>query len=323
MLLVRALFGFLLLEETPILWTAQLLDTSMRAWRDFRKMLWTMGERVNDHLVDLGDGVLVRINAANGKQGFERVDTGQELKMVARSKDAGRGFDADFVVIDEAYDFTAVQQDALAPTKIARPNAQIAYASSPPLNGAASDALYRLRRRAEAGTSRRLGWRDWGRPESLGDVLELPPTARAKFLDNPAVWASANPALGQGRVTVETIESMREEMTDAGFAREVLGCWPPQVTVHADVIDPQLWRDRADPGSAPGSSPVLAVDASWGGRSAAIASSGRREDGRLHVKVMDYRPGTGWVIQRLRELKERLSPVRVMIHKSGPAGSMI
>src|SRR5258706_175394 len=79
MLLVRALFGFLLLEETPILWTAQLLDTSMRAWRDFRKMLWTMGERVNDHLVDLGDGVLVRINAANGKQGFERGDTAGEV----------------------------------------------------------------------------------------------------------------------------------------------------------------------------------------------------------------------------------------------------
>jgi hypothetical protein len=323
MLLVRALFGFLLLGETPILWTAQEVKTSMRAWRDFRKMLWTLGERVNDNLVDLGEGVQVRINASNGKEGFERVDTGQELRMVARSKDSGRGFDADFVVIDEAYDFTADQQDALAPTQIARPNAQIAYASSPPLSGVGSESLYRLRERAETGTAPRLGWRDWGRPESLDDVLEMTPRARKAFLDDPAVLASANPALGQGRVTAETLQNMRESMTDAGFAREVLGCWPKQVASRSDVIDPDLWNDSADPTSRPGEALVLAIDSTWGGKSAAIASAGRREDGRLHNKIVDYRPGTGWVIPRLVELVERWQPRKVLLHKSGPAGALI
>jgi len=323
MLLVRALFGFLLLEETPILWTAQEVKTSMRAWRDFRKMLWKMGDRVNDNLVDLGEGVQVRINASNGKEGFERLDTGQELRMVARSKDSGRGFDADFVVIDEAYDFTADQQDALAPTQIARPNAQIAYASSPPLSGVGSASLYRLRERAETGEAPRLGWRDWGRPESLDDILEMTPRERKKFLDDPDVLASANPALGQGRVTAETLQNMRESMTDAGFAREVLGCWPKQVAARSDVIDPDVWRDRADPASKPGDALVFALDVSPGGKTAAIASAGRRDDDLLHVKVVDYRPGSGWVVERVAELQERWKPRRILLDPSGPAGALL
>jgi hypothetical protein len=323
MLLVRALFGFLLLGETPILWTAQEVKTSMRAWRDFRKMLWKMGTRVNDNLVDLGEGVQVRINASNGKEGFERVDTGQELRMVARSKDSGRGFDADFVVIDEAYDFTADQQDALAPTQIARPNAQVAYASSPPLSGIGSTSLYRLRDRAEAGGAARLGWRDWGRPESLDDVLAMSPRERRLFLDDQDVWASANPALGQGRVTLETLQNMRESMTDPGFAREVLGCWPKQIIARGDVIDPDVWRDRADPDSRPGDALVFALDASPGGRSAAIASSGRRDDELLHVKVVDYRPGTGWVVERVVELRDRWKPRKILLDPAGPAGALV
>lgn len=323
MMLVRALFGFLLLGETPILWTAQEVKTSMRAWRDVRRMLWTLGERVNDNLVDLGDGVQVRINASNGKEGFERVDTGQELRMVARSKDSGRGFDADLVVIDEAYDFTADQQDALAPTQMARPNAQVGYLSSPPLSGAASDSLYRLRDRAERRQGTRLGWRDWGRPESLEDVLAMPERKRRAFLDDPQVWASANPALGGPRVTAETIRNMRDAMTDAGFAREVLGCWPTRTVARNDVITGEVWSNCADPESRPGDALVFAVDASPGGRSAAVASAGRRDDGRLHVKVVDFRPGTGWVTDRMVELRDRWEPKKVLLDPAGPGGALL
>lgn len=324
MLLVRALFGFLLLGETPILWTAQELKTSMRAWRDVRAMLKKLGTWDEVHSVaDLGDGVRVKVIASNGRQGFERLDTNAELLMVARSKDSGRGFDGDFVVVDEAYDFTAEQQDALAPTQMARPNAQIAYASSPPLNGIASEALYRLRERAEKRQGGRLGWRDWGRPESLDEVMDMPPRERAAFLDDMAVAASACPALGHGRVTVETVQNMRDSMTDAGYAREVLGCWPRKVAARSDVIDPAVWSDRADPLSRPGKALVLALDASPGGRSAAIASSGRRDDGRLHGKIVDYRPGTGWAVERVVELRDRWSPRRVLLDPAGPAGALL
>jgi hypothetical protein len=324
LLLVRALAGFLLLNESPILWTAQEVKTSMRAWRDFRTMLWRLGERVNDHLVDLGDGVLVRINASNGKEGFERVDTGQELKMVARSKDSGRGFDADFLVIDEAYDFTADQQDALAPTQMARPNAQIAYASSPPLSGTASEALYRLRRRAEDGRGSRLGWRDWGRAEYLDDVLALPERERMEFLDDPRVWASANPALGGGRVTLETIGNLRDAMTDLGFAREVLGLWPRQVS-NSDgwrVISRDVWEARGGAKGRPDRGLAFALDASWpDARMGAIGLAGGLGD-ELVVQVVEHRPGTGWMVDRALKLHERWPDAAIVLDTRGPAGHL-
>lgn len=326
MMLVRALFGFLLLNESPILWTAQEVKTSMRAWRDFRKMLWQLGERINDNLVDLGDGVLVRINASNGKEGFERVDTGQELKMVARSKDSGRGFDADFVVIDEAYDFTAEQQDALAPTQMARPNAQITYASSPPLNGRASESLYRLRNRAEAGRGAKLGWRDWGRGEYLDDVLAMPDRERCDFLDDPHVWASANPALGGGRVTLETIGNLREAMSDLGFAREVLGLWPRQVAGGAgwEVLSEQAWSARGAEGKLvrPTSGLAFALDASWpDGSMGSIGLAGALGD-ELVVQVIEHRPGTGWMVDRAVELHERWPDAAVVLDRRGPIGHL-
>lgn len=329
MLLVRALAGFLLLDETPILWTAQEVKTSMRAWRDFRAMLWKLGTRLTDTIVDLGDGVLVDIRSSNGKEGFERVDTMQELRMVARSKDSGRGFDADFLVVDEAYDFTAVQQDALAPTQMARPNAQIAYASSPPLAGQSSEALFALRKRAESGRSPRLGWRDWGRPETADEVLARPPAELAEFLDDPAVWATCNPALNRGRVTVETVENMRESMTDAGFCREVLGMWPKQIG-SADgweVISKDAWLARGGATERPEGDVAFCLDASWPDAAyGAVAVAGRRElpDGseEFSVQVLAHRPGTRWMVQFAKDLATRHPDALLVLDTKGPAGHL-
>lgn len=327
MLLVRALAGFILLNESPILWTAQEVKTSMRAWRDFRKMLWALGTRVNDNLVDLGDGILVRINASNGKEGFERVDNGQELKMVARSKDSGRGFDADFLVIDEAYDFTAEQQDALAPTQMARPNAQIAYASSPPLSGHGSEALYKLRTRSEERRGARLGYRDWGREEALEEVLQMTDAERTAFLDDENVWASVNPALGGGRVTVETVRNMRDSMTDKGFAREVLGCWPTQIGDGTSwrVITEDQWRSRGGltEWDRPDGRAVFAIAASHpDADQIAIASAGGRGRETL-VQIVEHRPGRAWAVERVARMVKDHRPAAVLIDRKGPAKVLI
>ncbi|WP_143770662.1 hypothetical protein [Pseudonocardia dioxanivorans] len=327
MFLVRALAGLLMLGETPILWTAQEVKTSMRAWRDFRAMLWKLGERVNDNLVDLGGGVLVRINASNGKEGFERVDNGQELKMVARSKDSGRGFDADFLVVDEAYDFTADQQDALAPTQMARPNAQTAYASSPPLKGDQSEALYRLRDRAEQRKGTKLGWRDWGREESLDEVLAMTDAERTAFLDDLKIAATCNPALGRGRVTAETIQNMRDAMTDAGYAREVYGCWPKPTGAGSawKVITEAAWRARGelDDYDRPTGRVRLAIAASHpNAEVVSIALAGPRGHETL-VQLREHRAGTAWVPDRVKELLKRHKLRSALLDRKGPAKALI
>jgi phage terminase large subunit-like protein len=318
----RALAGLLLLGEELIMWSAHEYKTSIEAFLRVRTAFNRLGEHAGPNLIALDDGRLtVKVNNTNGEEGFE-LSTGQRLRFIARSKGSGRGFSGDCNIIDEAYAYTRVQQSALAPTMLARPFAQTIYLSSPPLNGMSGEVLYKLSARAVEGDDR-LGWRDWGLATALDDVAAMSPRERAAFLDDRSNWAATLPALGRGRVTEEAIDQLRRELDDLDFARELLGCWPKQAMARNDVIDPDVWRDRADPESRPGDALVLALDASPGGRSASIASSGRRDDERLHVKVVDYRAGTGWVVQRVVELRDRWKPRKILLDPAGPAGALL
>jgi hypothetical protein len=79
--------------------------------------------------------------------------------------------------------------------------------------------------------------------------------------------------------------------------------------------------------------PAFAAAVSLDRRTAAIATCGRRADGLLHVEVtsqstphgveLDNRPGTGWVVPRLKELADRHKPVAVVMDEFGPTGSLI
>lgn len=326
MFLARALAGFLLLGEQTIVWSAHELKTAMRSWRDLRRMLRRLGTEIDANTLDI-DGITVKIKESNGKEGFERLDTEQEIKIVARSKGSGRGFSGDFIFIDEAFAYEQSQQDALMPILLARPNGQIGYASSPPLSGLTGGPMYALRKRAESRDPvelDRLAWRDWGLAVSLDEVMAMQPSERRRFLDDREKWAATNPAWGGGRVDEESIAVLRRSMSEEGFSRELLGCWPKEATAAGDVISEELWRDRADETSRPaGSALVFALDVSPGSKTAAIASSGRREDERLHIKLVDYRPSTGWVVDRLIELRDRWNPKKILLDPSGPAGALI
>jgi hypothetical protein len=63
---------------------------------------------------------------------------------------------------------------------------------------------------------------------------------------------------------------------------------------------------------------TLSTDRQW----ATIAAAGPIDGGMRGVAVVDRREGTGWVIDRLRELIERYQPVGVVIDKGSPAGSL-
>ncbi len=324
--LARALAGFLLFEERVVLWSAHEVKTALRAWRDMRRMMQTLGTTVNDNLIDVL-GIPVKTHGANGSEGFERLDTGAEIKIIARSKGSGRGFSADLLVIDEAFAYTDEHADALMPTLTARPNPQILYSSSPPLSGTSGAPMYALRRRAEraltTGDTDGLVYCDWGAPECLDDVMAMPDDERQAYLDDRARWAATNPALGHGRVTEESILRNRRGLSEAGFAREVLGCWPREAANGSAAIDLVLWSQRADPDSRPGEAITIGVDVHQHGRMTAIAAAGRRADGRLHVKVIDHRPGTGWVVDRLRELRGRFDPRAFLLDPSGHTGALV
>ncbi|MFD4343415.1 hypothetical protein ACFWQ6_00785 [Streptomyces coelicoflavus] len=302
---MRVLAGFLLLGEELILWSAHEYKTAMEAFRRFRKLLRKLGRQVgnNENLIEI-DGVRIKISNTNGEEGFERLDTEARVKFVARSKGSGRGFSGDLVIIDEAFAYTLIQQEALMPTMRARPNPQIIYTSSPPLDGESGDVLYMLRERAEAGGDDSLGYRDWG---AAGDLDHLEDVD----LDDRKLWSATNPAWGT-RVTEQAMLRDRRGMSPKGFAREILGIWPRRSQGNV-VIDPKAWAQMADEASQRDreTGVAIGIDVSPLRDYAAVCVYGLRADGLGHVQLADYRPGTKWLVPRLVLLREALSPITV------------
>ncbi len=323
--LPRVLAGLFLLGERLILWSAHEYKTALEAFLRVKDALLELGYELNPTTIVIPDlGVTARIVNQNGEEGFV-LSTGQRLRFVARSKGSGRGFSGDLVVIDEAFAYTRMQQSALEPTLSARPNPQVLYLSSPPLDGRSGAVLYALRKRAAAGDPT-LGWRDWGDAMLLDELMRLPAAERAAILDDRDRWAATLPALGRGRSTEEAVARLRRSLTDSDFAREVLGMWPKQLSAGDgwSVIPREAWLARGGGRERPDGDVAFAIAAAWpDAATCSIVAAGRLGDDEISAQLIEYRPGTGWTVERVVELVDAHQPVAVVIDKRGPAGHLV
>jgi hypothetical protein len=188
--------------------------------------------------------------------------------------------------------------------------------SSPPLTGDTGEVMFALKQRAEAGGDASLGYRDWGIEGNLENLKKID-------LDDRELWAAANPALGGGRVTMETIGRLRKAMTAneaRGFAREVLGLWPKKLE-GGGAIDPALWASLFDPESRRDGDVAIGVDIAPDRKYAAMGIYGLRADGLGHEQVVVYRPGTDWILDAVVEWRNALDPVAVAMGR-GTAASL-
>lgn len=323
---IRALAGFFLLSEKLVMWSAHEYRTAQEAFLKILDLIANLGERVNDTRYDV-DGIPVKISNTNGDEGFIRLDTRQRIKFLARSKSAGRGFSGDVSIVDEAFALTDEQYAAFLPAMSARPNPQVLFGSSPPLDGASGGVLYRLRARAlairkalDAGepvTDDRLGLRDWGlQGVDLDDVGKSDPrTGRLIIdLDDRRLWALTNPAFNVVRadgsgVNEEFSAIERGSMSPTDFARERIGVWPRQLEASGGQIDLQAWMDLEDAESRRMGAVAIAVDIAPDRSWSAVCVFGARADELGHGQLVDYRPGTDWLVGRLVELRAGLTPL--------------
>lgn len=292
----RALAGLFLLGEKLIMWSAHEVKT---ATEGFLRTKFLVENLIESRAVD---GRFVKFNHAHGEEGVERLDTGQRLRFIARSKSSGRGFSGDVNLIDEAFAYTPGQQAALMPTMNARPNPQIVYTSSPPLDSDSGEVLFSLRARADAGGDDSLAYRDWGVAGDLDNLDTID-------MDDRCLWRATNPAWGF-RVTEETIARNRRSMGPSEFARELLGVWPKHKQ-GGGSIDVAQWVKLREPESQRSDDLAIGVDITPHRDYACIALYSRRADGLGHLQVIDYRPGTEWIVSRLVELRDRLSPIGI------------
>lgn len=238
--------------------------------------------------------------------------SGAKLRFIARSKGGGRGFTGDWNIFDEAYALDDDQLSALMPTMQAVPNRLIVYTSSAGM--AASEVLTKLRNRGHAKKGGRYFYAEWSIDYDDMDAIDL---------DIRDGWFQANPGLGI-RLDEDFFETLRDTMSDEGFAREILGVWFDGTV--EDVIDPVAWDRISDPEGKidPNRRPSFAFDVSANRKRSAISQAGFRQgDGIPQVEVRQVGAKTAWVVPEVLSLMKIVNPCAVMIDSKAPTASLI
>ena len=301
----RELAGLLLFDEQLIVHSAHMVPTALESFQRIRHYF--------ESYDDLGKKVR-QIRTSNGEQGVY-MKNGQRLFFRARSKQSLRGFSADALIFDEAQILTDETWAAVLPTVSARPNPQIWLTGTPPTDTHDGEVFFRTRKAAMDATDRSLCWQEWSADH--GDDL-----------DDPAVWAKANPGLGY-RIREEAIESERASMSDDTFRRERLGVWDR--TDHQGVIPTEAWQACRVGEGEPAAEfddekgVVFAVDMPYDRSRASVAISGEAMGvGLPMVEVVSPNVGNtaelvDWIVERF----EKWGPISLALDASSPAGTLI
>lgn len=288
----------ILFPGLQVVWTAHHLRTSTKTFTALRGIC--NRKKVAPHVKAM--------RSANGEQQVEFTN-GSMIMFGARSMGFGRGFDEiDVEVYDEAQILDAkALEDMVAATNQARHvhGALLFFMGTPPRPSDPSDAFSERRKEAWSGKSEYSIWLEIGAdPDSSGN--------------DESQWPGMNPSFPL-RTPVESLLRLRKNLKDEdSWNREGRGIWD---AAGISLFDEDRWDALKDAESKI-VGPVrlglaVAQDHSW----TCISASGRREDGQIHVQVVEYQPGTRWAVEKLAELAGKKR--QVALRPASPAGALI
>ncbi|GAA5048237.1 hypothetical protein HNP84_000218 [Thermocatellispora tengchongensis] len=290
-----------------IVYAAQTRGMARQRWED-------------EFLVTLDESSLAgkyRVRKTNGHEAIIWSRTRSRMGITANTEKAGHGPPLDLGLIDEAFAHEDDRlEQAFSPAMLTRAMAQLWWASA----GGTERSLWLNKKRAagrelverlwETGEHPRVAYFEWFAPDDLPR-------------DDPATWARCLPALGF-TVTPETVRAELEKLDAAEFDRAYLNRTRKATPPQDPNVPVKAWPGLVDPGSRPGDEVAFAVDVSHDREHASIGLASRRDDGRVHLELVDRRAGTDWVVPAVVRLRELWDPLVVAIASTGsPAGSLI
>lgn len=224
----------------------------------------------------------VRRRLSNGSEHVRFPATGSRIGVFTPTRTGLHGQDADTVVVDEAWAFTAdhgaVLDAAIGPAQATRTGRQRFVVSA---GGDQSStwllALRQLGQEAITGDAGGVAYFEWSADPATDDV------------DDPAVWARVHPAVGH-TIDVEALASDRRVMDRAAFARGYLGIFTETATDSA--IDPAEWAACRDTGAAASGRLTCSYDVALDGAMSSVVVASRRPDGTVVAELAHYLPGT-------------------------------
>jgi hypothetical protein len=247
---------------------------------------------------------------------------GYRIFFKTRTGGGGRGFTGDLVVFDEAMMLAAAFMAALVPTMAARSmvgDPQLWFAGSAVDQQKTELGVEFARVRADAlNDVERLAYFGWGAP------FESPDQVPAEALQDPEMWAVANPGLGI-RISPQYVADEQRALGAREFAVERLGVgdWPSLEGVESDAISKEMWTGCEDIESVVLNPVRFAFDVTPDRQTASIVAAGFRADGLPQVEVTDHRAGTRWIPERLEQLQRDHESGPVILDQRSPAAALI
>jgi hypothetical protein len=310
LLVILSLFWLWVEQVGMVLGTSTKLDYSRESWM---KAL-TLARKSPDLGPDIAERGAVR--KTNGEQEII-CPWGSRYKIAAANEEGGRSLTVDRLIEDELRQ----HHDWSAHTAANNAMNAVSNAQAWAITNEGDDRAIVLHTLYEAALAfintgegdRRLGLFAWSAPAGC-DLLDV------------VAAAQANPNLGR-RIWWENLEG--EALRAIQFGGEVEGKYRTEVLcqrVRALKAEPVSWEAWAATSRKVNRdalvSPVFFVTISPEMRAATIATA-EVLDGKPHVELADYRPGTGWLSSRLAELKTRYRGARFSAYAAGPMRSRV
>lgn len=273
--------------------TAHRTATSSSAYQRLCKILSDAG------YVELGRKLKDTPDPDNGyrlknQYGLEEITfpaSGGRIVFRTRTASGGLGEGYDFLIIDEAQEYTTEQESALVYIVSASQNPQTIFCGTPPTLSSAGTVFSNLRTEALGGNTKYTGWAEWG-------VLEEPGDIRDKSL-----WYETNPSLGY-HLRERTVESeIRGD--DLDFKIQRLGYWYQYSLKSA--ISRAEW-EALEVKNKPEFSGPLHVGIKYGAdnKNVAFSIAVKTADEKIYVECIEcrsIRDGTDWIVQALGEIE--------------------
>jgi len=244
-----------------------------------------------------------RILRGMGNEAIEFAN-GSRIVLLASTADSGHGKTVDLGVKDELFaDYDDRRDQAMIPAMATRAAAQVLTAStmgtdeSFPLNR----AVERGRQAVAAGVTTGIAYFEWsaGPDEDPHD---------------PATWWRCMPALGW-TITEAVVVHAKDSLADGEFRRAFLN---QQTKAEDRVIPGPNWAAVCSEDVGPEGELVFSLDVNPERSAGAVVAAA----GGV-AELVDYRGGTGWVVDRAVELTGRHGSASWLVDAVGPAGSLI
>ena len=285
----------------------QRISYSAQLGKDSLELLRDLDERLQDNRMFSGKFVP---RYAAGTENLRMPLTKGLIRFLAPGRRTGHGRDNDMVIFDEAWGIDPEVgrqiEVGLLPTMATRPNPQVIITSAAgDLRSTWWDSWRQKGITAvETGADRGLAFFEWqAGPEDIWD--------------DPTVWHRIHPGVAEGLISDAFLQDQLNVMTPEDFTRAYLN--RPVVNIQAVLTTPILRKCRTTENIPSDAQVVFGFDVSIDRAEASIFAAARGPSGKVLIELIDNRPGTFWLQQRIEELIARHNPSAVVMEKSGPA----